>query len=139
MIQRIQTLWLLLAGACGILTYKFPFYSGTEKLENMPSVAAELNAASNLFILVLTGILIALCLYTIFLYKHRKKQMTYTVIGILFAILILVIYFLQIRKYDHGSIALWSIFAFAMPVCMILAAQGIWRDEKLVKSLDRLR
>ena len=139
MIQRIQTLWLLLAGAAAFFTYKFPFYSGTQALNDMGSVPADLDAGSNLFTLLLTAILIGICLVTIFLFKNRKLQFKVSVLGILVAVLIVVIYFLQLKKFSSGSISLSSIFAFAMPVCLVLAAQGIWRDEKLVKSLDRLR
>jgi hypothetical protein len=34
---------------------------------------------------------------------------------------------------------LTSLLAVAIPVFLILAARNIYRDEKLVKSMDRLR
>jgi hypothetical protein len=39
----------------------------------------------------------------------------------------------------HGTVALWAIFYFAILVCFILAARGILKDEKLIRSMDRLR
>jgi hypothetical protein len=34
---------------------------------------------------------------------------------------------------------LTSLLAFAIPVFLVFAARGIWKDEQLVKSVDRLR
>jgi hypothetical protein len=35
--------------------------------------------------------------------------------------------------------SLTAVLAFAPPILLILAANGIRKDEKLIKSLDRLR
>jgi len=35
--------------------------------------------------------------------------------------------------------SLTSVFSLAIPVFFILGINGMWKDEKLVKSLDRLR
>ena len=48
-------------------------------------------------------------------------------------------YFLAYKKYTTGGIALGSMASFAIPVFLILAGSGIYKDDKLVKSLDRLR
>jgi hypothetical protein len=44
-----------------------------------------------------------------------------------------------LKKFTSGNMALTSVFALAIPVFLLLAISGIWKDEKLVKSLDRLR
>jgi hypothetical protein len=51
----------------------------------------------------------------------------------------IVIYFSQLKKFTSGNISLTAVLAFAVPVLLLLAARGIWKDEKLMKSLDRLR
>lgn len=122
-----------------MLTYRFPFFSGTEHLENMPSVAADLNAGSSLFLIVLTAILIGWTLFTISFYKNRKKQLLMTIIDLVLSVGLIVLYFGQLKKFDSGSVSLTSIFLFAIPVLLFLAARGIRKDEQLVKSLDRLR
>jgi hypothetical protein len=43
------------------------------------------------------------------------------------------------QNFAKGSIALYCIFVFAIIAGYIMAARGIWKDEKLVKSLDKLR
>jgi hypothetical protein len=42
-------------------------------------------------------------------------------------------------NFYNGNIALWAIFYFAVLIFFILAARGISKDEKLIKSMDRLR
>ncbi|MEI9943470.1 MAG: DUF4293 domain-containing protein [Chitinophagaceae bacterium] len=135
MIQRQQTLWLLLSTISSFLTYKFPFYTGDLKT----GVREELDGASNFFLLVLTGASLLISLIAIFLFKDRKMQLKLTVAGAAVALLILILYFAGMRQYQKGSISLSCLFAFAILAGYIMAAKGIWKDEKLVKSLDKLR
>ena len=139
MIQRIQTLWLLAATASAALTFKFSFYSGNQiGKDNLPEFKS-LTATSNIFLITLTAILVAGSLFVIFLYNKRKKQLRFTIIIILISIINLVLYFNELKKFTSGTISLTSVFAFAIPVLLFFAIRGIWKDEKLVKSLDRLR
>ena len=141
MIQRIQTLWLLLAAIFSFLTFKLPFYSGnkpskegTHQPENV-----TLDSASEIFIMVLASVVIILCFIALVMYKKRKQQLNITIVNIIFSIVLVVLYFLQIQKFTTGNLALSSLFTLAVPVFLFLAARGIWKDEKLIKSLDRLR
>jgi hypothetical protein len=92
---------------------------------------------------LLFAILGIISLVAIFLYKNRKKQILTT--GILFVASIIVFW--------HVCYTSWRIFHFApdtetvvagllSPVSAILtflAIKAIRKDEKLVRSLDRLR
>ena len=138
MIQRQQSLWLLLSTLGAFLSYKLPFFSGAQQLVNNSGKAVFLNAGSTFFLMVLTGASILLSVITLFLYKDRKLQLRLCLAGIGLAILILVLYFVEMKKLT-GSISLWAIFVFAIPIGFIMAARGIHHDEKLVKSLDKLR
>jgi heme/copper-type cytochrome/quinol oxidase subunit 3 len=140
MIQRIQTVWLFLAVLFAALTYKFPFYNGpvTGKDGSIkPDV--DLVASSNFILIVLTSGLIAGTIAIIFMYKNRKQQFWLTVVAACLSIINLVIYFYEVKKFSGGGLSLTSIFALAIPIFIILAASGIRKDEKLIKSLDRLR
>jgi len=86
-----------------------------------------------------TAILVAGCLAIIFLYKNRRLQLRLTVVALFIAVINVLLYFTQLKKYTSGNISLTAIFALAIPLLLFLAARGIWKDEKLVKSLDRLR
>lgn len=138
MIQRQQSLWLLLAAVTSFLSFKFPFYTGNI-VENNLSRFEELEGGSNFFLLVLTGLSVLISLIAIFLYKDRKTQFKLTIGGILMAIVLLILYFTQIKKFSSGNFALTAVFAFAILIGYLMAARGIWKDEKLVKSLDKLR
>ena len=139
MIQRIQTIWLLFAAICAALTYKFPFYTGNILNKENTQVFEELTASSNFLLIIFTAGLTAATLIIIFMYKNRKQQMWLTLAAAGLSIINLVIYFMKMKEFESGNISLTAILSLAIPVFLILAARGIWKDEKLVKSLDRLR
>jgi peptidoglycan/LPS O-acetylase OafA/YrhL len=138
MIQRLQTLWLLLAAGFAFLSFKLPFYSGQKLVKNV-SQQAVVNATSDFSLMFIAGAVILLSIITIFLFKNRKRQLTLTIINIIVSLILLVAYYLQIAKFTQGTVALWCLFPCFIPIFLILAANGIWKDEKLIKSLDRLR
>ena len=136
MIQRIQTLWLILAAAAAILSIKFPFYTGSLLANN---AYLSLTAAENIPILILTVLSALISGITIFSYKSRGRQTGLTILNIFVAIIILVLYFLRLKDFSTGSFSLASLFVFALPILLIMALIGIRKDAKLIKSLDRLR
>ena len=73
MIQRQQTLWLLLATVAALLTFMFPFVVGEEMQKNIP-VRRVVDAGSHFILLVLTGASLILSTVIIFLFKDRKLQ-----------------------------------------------------------------
>jgi len=136
MIQRIQTLWLLVASACAFLTMKFPFYFIGPHTD---MASDQFNATTKMILLILTSILGALCLFNIFIYKQRKLQLRLTIVALVLSVLDIFLYFNYKKGYPGGGIALYSVFAFAIPLFLFFAARGIYGDQKLVKSMDRLR
>ena len=138
MIQRQQSLWLLLSALASFLSFKFPFYTGNI-LENNVSRFEELDGGSNLFLLLLTGVSVLIAAITIFMFKDRKTQSKLTFGGIIISIVLLVVYFSQIKKFTAGNFALTSVLVLAILIGYLMALRGIWKDEKLVKSLDKLR
>ncbi|RYZ16604.1 MAG: DUF4293 family protein [Chitinophagaceae bacterium] len=139
MLQRIQSIWLLLAGAFAATTFRFPFYSGVLKPEATALAGPELNAQAILWLTILTAIICGLAFVTIFLYGNRKMQLRFSIIGLFLSIGLLALYFLQLGNFTSGVMALSCMFYFAIPICWFLAIRGIVRDEKLIRSMDRLR
>lgn len=139
MIQRLQTIWLLIAAVCAILTYDLAFYSGVKLSETNIKQFMELNALADVIIMVLTGLVALICLVTMFLFKNRKMQLRLTIVALLASIANLVVYFAETAEFTDGNILLTSIFSFIIPFFLVMAARGIYQDEKLVKSMDRLR
>lgn len=139
MIQRIQTIWLLIASACAFLTLKFSFYTGTKTMENAPNQWVELNGQANLLITILTVAVGLASLILVFLYKERKRQITFTLVTMLLSVVNIVIYIAETGKFVNGAYALTAALTFLIPVFLLMAVRGIYKDEKLVKSVDRLR
>lgn len=145
MIQRIQTIYLLLTTITAIL-----FLSGEIFLfENDTSVSlAGLSANGGSAVdLVFSALLLAVPLFSfiiIFLYKKRKLQLRLALVLILLVILLLVFcgyYIYQISGNADAGLVLN--YKLALPVLMLvfstLAYRGIRKDEEIVRSYDRLR
>ncbi|CAL1520627.1 DUF4293 domain-containing protein [Chitinophaga sp. MM2321] len=146
MIQRIQSLYLLLAGGAGVAAlfynmWKAKLNTGTE---------TYVNASSNYLLFVLYVIIILLAAICIFLFKKRKVQFRLTIFNILFTVAALAYQYYVVQetanKLASGGNSIVSasyLPASFLPILIIiflfLAARGIFKDEKLIKSLDRLR
>ncbi len=138
MIQRRQTLYLLLATVAALLSFMFPFLTGKELVKGVTS-DISLKAGSRFLILLLTGASLVLSATIIFLYNNRKQQMLLCWLGLVISVLIIVLYILEMNKISKPTLALSCIFPFVIPACYFLAYRYIHKDEKLIKTLDKLR
>jgi hypothetical protein len=136
MIQRIQSLWLLLAAACAFAGFKFSYYSGTKL--NDPALH-ELNASSTLLLMITTIGVGVLALVNIFLYKKRSLQLRLCVLGILLEAVLIFLYYRETMSFTKGTYSLTSILHSVIVLAFVLAARSINKDSKLVKDSDRLR
>ena len=136
MIQRIQSLWLLLAAACAFAGFKFPYYTGN-KLND--AALFELNATSTLLLMVTTIAVGVLALINIFLYKKRSLQLKLCVLGILLEAVLIFLYYRETTTFTLGTYSLTAILHSIIVLAFVLAARGINKDSKLLKESDRLR
>ena len=136
MIQRIQSLWLLLAAACAFAGFKFPYYTGN-KLND--TALYELNATSTLLLMVTTIAVGVLALINIFLYKKRSLQLRLCVLGILLEAVLIFLYYRETTTFTLGTYSLTAILHSIIVLAFVLAARGINKDSKLLKESDRLR
>ncbi|MGF7232444.1 DUF4293 domain-containing protein [Arachidicoccus sp.] len=143
MIQRIQTLWLLLVVALAALSFKFSFYVGTWMNNGVQHPQVNLNGHNpSIPVFVTTIVVLVIALISIFSYKNRKQQMLLTVVNLLLSLGLIFLYHLEVHNNflsAGGTMALTSVFVFAIPVALIMAMRGIRRDIKLLRSADRLR
>jgi hypothetical protein len=158
MIQRIQTLYLSLAFIAMALLFAFPlaqffsehgaFIFSVKGLKNM--VPGDPNAFNPMIFLPLITVVIGiglLVLYTIFQFKNRSFQIKLTNIGVLSSVaLIIGIFFLYIPMIEKKinivpdySKAFGIYLPLVALVFLVLANRAIKRDDKLVRSADRLR
>ncbi|MDQ6845350.1 MAG: DUF4293 domain-containing protein [Bacteroidota bacterium] len=136
MIQRVQTVWMILAAITVFLTLEFSFYSGNLAAGN---VYHAVMATDNFFLLVLTSALGTGIVINIFLYKHRSVQFRIILFALLAEFLIIFLYIRQINKFTTGNFSLWSALHLLIIVFLIFAARGIYNDSKLIKESNRLR
>ena len=139
MIQRVQSIWLFLAAAACFLTLKLPFYNGNVVQSDQTRRFEHLTAMSNIVLMILTFLLGIGIVILIFLFKDRKLQLKLTMLAVVLSVVNIVLFFSQIKKFVEGSFDLTSPIVFMVPVFLILATRGIYKDEKLIKSLNRLR
>lgn len=136
MLQRIQTIWLLLAAVCTFAGLKLPFYSGTNK-DGIPS--SLLTGLSPVYLLMLTVAIGVISLITIFMYKNRPLQIKLSVLAVLLQIGLIYLYYHQSTFFTSGTFALTAILQPAVLVFLILAIAGIRRDSKIIAASNRLR
>ena len=143
MIQRIQTIWFLLAALFGFLITQIPLF--IVKLSN--NVERRILATESLLLFSIGIGLACLAAACIFLYKNRSLQFRLAVIGVIIAIALIALEVWQTGNYRTqyansmvSSSYYWGgLLPVAMAICFILAARGVYKDDKLIKSQDRLR
>ena len=133
MIQRIQSIWLLLASIAAFVVLRFPFYYAPT-----PNYL-EITGSNSTGTLITLAFSACLSFIAIFLYGNRMLQIKVTLVNlILSAVIGFLIYRVRVAN-PGGGFTLSSIALFAMPILQILAMVKIYKDERLVKSADRLR
>jgi hypothetical protein len=147
MIQRIQSLFLLLAIIALTLTYFFPYVTiGNLELHNYRFIAPE-GMESPSFISwqsVPVGISILLHFVILFSYKNRKKQIRMIRYNEILIVATYVLLALSIVKVygEHGTQFHFGMATWMLVFTLLLnqfARRSIRSDEALVKSVDRIR
>jgi hypothetical protein len=147
MLQRIQTIWVLLAALLTGLVFNFPLadissggeiyqfnlsgiYRGTEKIFN------------GLPLILFTALILLLHIYVIFLFKNRIRQMR--ILG--FSIMLLLgltglFFYFAYAGFKGATVSFKIPVAFPVIAAIIdyLAIRAIGKDEALIRSVNRLR
>ncbi len=148
MIQRIQTIFLILSAiALGFLLFS-PLVSSTIATSEGFYQDGQLYTCENQAATITFGIGILLSIVAIFLFKNRKLQkniVLLTILMILVGNLLGGLAFLEptqsIMATNQKGITpgLGAFMPIVGLISLILAYRGINKDEKIVKSMDRLR
>jgi peptidoglycan/LPS O-acetylase OafA/YrhL len=148
MIQRVQTIWMILAAIAAFLTIKFSFYSGTLVIENGANAVTSMatngsyqlvSATNNFLILILTSSLGTGVIINIFLFRHRSIQIRIIIAAIIMECLIIFLYIRETLKFSQGNYNIWAILHILILLFLVLATRGIYKDSKLIKDSNRLR
>ena len=80
------------------------------------------------------------------MFGNRKRQRTMALLSMVFTLGFLALTLMRVGNFNNGSSApangsywIGSILPIISVIFLILAIRGIRKDEKLIKSLDRLR
>ena len=146
MIQRIQSIFLLLASGAAFGLFGLPFASTTEQVAGSSLFSDSLfSITDHPVLLALFCLAGGLALISIFLFKNRKSQLLLgrlaivaNIIGLVFAIIL----FIQDKdtlgaNSPNDGLGLYLPLLFL--VFGLLAQRFILKDEKLVRGMDRLR
>jgi len=133
MIQRIQTIWLLLASAAAFSILRFPFYY------TPTPQALEINGSSQYSTLIALAFSACLSFISIFLYGNRMLQLKVVLVNFLLTGLIGFFIYKVVIAHPGGGFTLPSAVLFLLPILQIMAVIRIYKDEHMVKAADRLR
>lgn len=154
MIQRIQTIWLLISAISsgflmtgGIVNFidkagqqYFTGFSGIYKLNDSGSDLIAISVPLAAIIILIP----VLSVISILLFKSRRIQKVLTLIIITFSLclIILVTYYSYILMKNYSTELVPGV-KIVIPLIILIAAilsyRGISKDDRLVKSYDRLR
>ena len=136
MIQRIQTIYLLLAAiVSGGLIFAVSLWSD---LDGSPVMALD---EMNYFIAFIASTVLSMV--AIFLFKNRKLQTVISRLNILLNLILLGVFVYRSLTMSGGTAVPEKGIGMFLPIIsiafLVLANRAIRRDEQLVKSADRFR
>jgi hypothetical protein len=155
MIQRIQSIYLLLASLVIFALFLFPlvhnvYVAGVPSTIKVTGIFQDMNGAqvhteSFVGLIAATAVVAILPLVLIFLYKNRKQQAMwcYAYIVVIFGYSFWMAE--TVKSYTGGvslntnNFGIGALLSSLSIIFALLAAKAIQRDDKLVKSADRLR
>lgn len=146
MIQRKQTIWLLLAALLNAGVFFFDLYYSSVLLDGVETVK-HLRVNDHFPTLLVALVMVLLPFVAIFMFKNRKQQRTMAIVGILSVINFIGLVMMRVNTLNDslvgtgtGSYWVGSVLPVISIIFLILAIGGINKDEKLVRSsFDRLR
>ncbi len=144
MIQRIQSLFLVVAATALALLFKYPLAKSDVATAQLFS-DRQFNIQDHPVMLILSGAGMLLAIVTIFLFKNRTLQIKLSNLVVVLSILLVIVaaaLFLNDTK-NMGTVSIEDALGAYLPLVAIvfgiLAGRFIKKDERLVRSADRLR
>ncbi|MFZ5551786.1 MAG: DUF4293 domain-containing protein [Bacteroidota bacterium] len=152
MLQRIQTIYFLLATACVLCMYAFDFalidVVKEQYIFNSSGITVNEKNVTNLPYQVVIALLAVYTTGVMLLYKKRPLQLKLGRLNYLLHLFLIVMMFFGVDDaaeatgLKDAAVIKYGI-GFYLPIAalpfLFLANRAIKRDEEIVKSLDRLR
>lgn len=134
MIQRIQSLYLLLAGLSMTLgIFLIPLFEGTE---------GPLSISEFGLFMMISGVSAGLSLSNIFNFKKRQTQVVLNRLNIIISFVLFGLFLWKNFELNDSALA-GLLYGSFMPlvnvVFLVLANRGVLKDEMLVRASERFR
>lgn len=155
MIQRIQTIYLVMVTIFALLFIFLPIgtleYAGLVYHIGFMGIIAddgtqslEYSGILRILIMIIPFLIMILSTYIIFLYRKRPLQIKLGRLNMLIHVLLVVLTFFYLDNIKNQFEGIFTygaaiVFPLISMVWLLLANRAIDRDEKLVRSADRLR
>lgn len=154
--QRIQTLYFILViilMTVGILLPTAEFFNAEKNImyqldsRGIVELTAEGSAgklAATNPLTFLYGLILFVVTFAIFKFNDRRVQLRLATIGLILILLYIIafaifVYFAQNKLNADFTLKTPAVFCVIALIFNYLAMRGVAKDEKLVRSLDRLR
>jgi hypothetical protein len=141
MIQRIQSLWLLLSATCAGITWLVPTFAG-----NAADGSIKVFSVRESVVLLFLIAFVALSSFVnIFFFHNRNRQKSiivatsFATIGFIAAQFFIVKEFKSTFQIPQGNWEISAILPIFILLFQVFAFIGIRKDEKLLSSADRMR
>lgn len=142
MIQRIQSLWLLLSAVAIAMLFKLPVYGGVLGTGE----AKNLLVGQNYLLFIVAAVLVLFPAMAIALFKNRSNQKKLIWLTVLINIVFIGLIWMEVGDFTQANpnftssvYKVGAILPIVSIVLLVLAYAGIRKDEKLIASADRLR
>ncbi len=150
MIQRVQTIYLLLVVALGVALIWLPVVQFVTPADAAELQIWELSALGGAplqglwGLLVTTALIPLLALIDIFLFKKRLLQARLNIFSVMlclgyYGVLAIYIWLAKMSMGVEWHILPWASFPLVCLVLTMMATRRILKDEALVRAADRIR
>ncbi|MDB4088156.1 DUF4293 domain-containing protein [Flavobacteriales bacterium] len=150
MIQRIQTVYLAISAFCLALTFFISFSNydimGANEIFNATGINFE-GDFTFLPVIFNVGLSIIFAFVSIISFKNRKTQLKLNLVNYLIIIALIVLIFINFNGIENGMelsedsihYGIGMFLPIISLVCLFMANRAIKSDERLIKSMDRIR
>lgn len=145
MIQRIQSVWLLLAALCCVGLFFFDIYHA-EVVVNGANTTQAIRVSDHYPSLLIALVITIMPLVAIFMFKKRKRQKLIAIFSTVATIGFVAMALGRVTNFRNdnpiavnGSYWIGAVLPAIAIIFLVLAVRSINHDDKLVKSVDRLR
>lgn len=157
MLQRVQSIWFFLSAVMVLLLFLFPFMqfadaAGLAYARKVSGLYGQVDGQisqleSSWLLTIYTAVVGIFPIYIISQFKDRKKQIMLSLIAMLLVVMLGVWLYFMINQtltlhqltFSTSQLGLGVILLPIAIVFLFMGQAGVKKDEKLIRSADRLR